>query len=146
MRANKGVIDDILKRLDDAVMKTDVQKMLDEQTRVLATVTVFKSQMKLFERKIMEKRESKMIKQHSLLQEDNIEKTFAHPDALQPGREGENPSSTSVNLKAVSNMKQNLTSMINRVDLLTDTKIGEVKKILKNILDNLGKLNKRVER
>lgn len=87
-----------------------------------------------------------MIRKNSLKLEDNIEHTFAHPDALQPGIEGRNPSSTSVNLKAVSNMKTNLTSMINRVDLLTDTKIGEVKKILKNILDNLGKLNKRVER
>ena len=51
-----------------------------------------------------------------------------------------------MDIKTVSNMKQNLTGMINRVDLLTDVKIGEIKVILNQILDKILKLTKRVER
>ena len=53
-RANRGVIDEIQKRLEDFVPKEEYQKLIDEQTRVMASITVFKSQMKLFERKIMD--------------------------------------------------------------------------------------------
>ena len=86
----------------------------------------------------------------------DISKTFDHPPSyhnnvhLKPTSNKDldisGPPGTKVDLKTVSNMKVNLTSMINRVDLLTDAKIGEVKTILQSILDSIDKLNKRVER
>ena len=41
-------------------------------------------------------------------------------------------------------MKKSLQSNINRVDLLTDSKIGEVKGLMKELADNLIKLSKRI--
>ena len=50
----------------------------------------------------------------------------------------------SLSIVAAANMKKKLQSNINRIDLLTDSKIGDVKGLLKSLTESLLKLGKRL--
>lgn len=49
-----------------------------------------------------------------------------------------------MSLEAAANMKKNLTQNINRIDLLTDAKIGDVKSLLTELANQIILLSKRV--
>ena len=70
---------------------------------------------------------------------------FRHPGAnKQSVDSGEVKSQNSLSLVAAANMKKNLQQNINRIDLLTDAKIGDIKIIMKDMTDQILKLSKRI--
>ena len=103
-------------------------------TRAIASVTVFKTQMKIFEQKIFNDKQYEdrlastgdiLGKANNLFSGDDQKVCPANSDS----------SKKSLSVAAAANMKKALTSNINRIDLLTDSKIGEVKSLMKELAD-----------
>ena len=68
-KANKEALEEIKTKLDDCVVKEDFEKATSDVARCLASVTVFKTQMKIFEKKFMSDRafEASVSGNHNLL-------------------------------------------------------------------------------
>ncbi len=75
-KANKEALEEIRKRLDECVKKEDYDKMSSDLQRSMASVQVFKAQMKLFEKKFLADKEydSRLISTSNIIQ--NASKVF----------------------------------------------------------------------
>ena len=60
---------------------------------------------------------------------------FAGTDEPKAGPANSDSSKASLSLKQAANMKKALNTSINRIDLLTDSKIGEIKNLMKELAE-----------
>ena len=138
-KANKEALEEIRKKLDDCVVRDEFDKATSDVQRALASVTVFKAQMKIFEKKFMSDRalDSSITATNRL--SGNTDKVFSPPDSVDCSK-----SKISLSIEAAARMKKTLQSNINRIDLLTDSKIGDIKGLLTSLSEQLVNLNKRI--
>ena len=138
-KANKEALEEIKKRLDECVTKDDFEKQTSDLQRATASVQVFKAQMKIFEKKFLADKayDSQLINTSNIIQ--NSSTVFQKKESLASDK-----SKMSVSLAAAAAMKKTLQNNINRVDLLTDTKIGDIKNLMKELAEQVVKLSKRV--
>mmetsp|Transcript_14119 Transcript_14119/g.19229 ORF Transcript_14119/g.19229 Transcript_14119/m.19229 type:complete len:98 (+) Transcript_14119:727-1020(+) len=97
----------------------------------MASVTVFKTQMKIFEKKIMSDRAHEMAKVSTASLLERRDEVFARPMPSSPS----DSNKMNLSIEAASNMKMTLQANINRIDLLTDAKIGDIKNLMKTMTD-----------
>lgn len=115
--------------MDEFVTRDEYDQTCSTVQRAMASITVFKTQIKIFEKKFMTDRafDASTIDSTNLI--GKADKVFAMP--------GSDSSKMSLSIVAAANMKKKLQSNINRIDLLTDSKIGDVKGLLKSLTDSI---------
>ena len=108
--------------------------------RATASVTVFKTQMKIFEKKIWSDAQHDIAKVSTQSLLNRTDKVFAPPSSDHTDSQKMLHSDN-----AAAAMKKVLGNNINRIDLLTDAKIGDMKGLMKTMTDQIVKLSKRVQ-
>ena len=139
-KANAAAFETINKQLEQFVTLDQHQETIDDMQRAMASITVFKAQMKIFEKKFMSEQNSKVAQVSAQTLLHNTAKAFAKlptnltdSDQLVAGMESQ------------ENVKKTLHVNLNRIDLLTDAKIGDIKGLMKTMTDQIITLNKRVQ-
>ena len=102
-----------------------------------ASITVFKAQIKLFEKKFLSDRHLNGVEQTTKDLSRKNSQAFEH-------REPGNELQKNLTLEKAVAMKKGLQNNINRIDLLTDSRIGEIKSLLKEHSEEILKLTKRI--
>lgn len=127
-KANKEMLDKLEKKIDDeCVSRNDFLGMTNDLQRALTSVTVFKLQMKIFEKKIMSDSNHELTKV-------NTESLLNHRDQVF-AKQMSSTSKADEGIEFSTKMTKNLMSNVNRIDLLTDTKIGDIKTLMKTMTD-----------
>ena len=96
-------------------------------------MTVFKNQIKIFERKFLSDRDydSRVFNAAELVK--NASDVFLKKDPPTTQPPPSDPSKVTMSIVAAAQMKKNLENTINRIDLLTDSKIGEIKTLMRDL-------------
>ena len=104
----------------------------------MASITVFKTQIKIFEKKFLadSAHESAGTNKNNLT--DQAEKVFAPPHELNDS------SKVNLSIQQAAKTKASLQNNINRVDLLTDSKIADIKKLMNEAMTQIMGMSKRI--
>lgn len=153
---NKEMMEAIQRQIAECAKQKDLDKVQQEATRTQVSVNVFKTQIKMFENRLMEKRQNEaLLDSHSKLMEKTSRTFMKVDEALSEVQKTSRKGSQATDfdekdgkatLYQVGTVKKNLAEQINRVDLLTDAKIGEIKGLMKQLANQVIQVNTRVDR
>lgn len=110
----------------------------------MASISVFKTQIKIFEKKFLSDRNHDNIVLNTGQVVKNANTVFSQNGNVNVTSELPSSNHSTAQVVTAAGLRKELSSNIRRIDLLTDSKIGDIKNIMHELADQIINLSKRV--